>query len=258
MSIKAILLGSAAVVALAVPSFAADLAYPVKAAPMVYAPPVFTWTGFYLGGNFGYGWGESSAPWRDYLNYKYLGWDQNSYGGAADPEGWFGGFQFGYNYQFANNVVLGAEADFQFGSITGNLDYFGVRTSPGNFDQQFGSIETEIESFGTVRARMGYAMDRFLPYVTGGLAWGNVKVSEGWNSYLNGNLQPLLGGSNSASETLWGWTLGGGIEYAVTDNWTVKGEYLYTDLGDISWNGSTNTRADVSLQTLKMGVNYKF
>ncbi|MCS0493682.1 outer membrane protein [Ancylobacter mangrovi] len=258
MSLKSLLLGSVAGAALAVPAFAADMSYPVKAPPPIVAVPVFTWTGFYLGANVGYGWGDGSAPWDRYFNYYYGGWDGYSYTGGVDPEGWFGGFQLGYNYQFINNVVLGVEADFDFGSLDDKLNYYAYATAPGVLAESYGSVRTKIEAFGTIRARLGYAMDRFLPYVTGGLAWGNVKASGDVSNYINGVYQPGLSGSASSSDTLWGWTVGAGLEYAFTDNWTAKIEYLYADLGDITWDGSSSTDIDAKLQTIKVGVNYKF
>ncbi|WP_371346809.1 outer membrane protein [Ancylobacter sp. IITR112] len=254
MRIKSLLLGTVAGAALAAPAFAADLSYPVKAAPVAYVP-VFTWTGAYVGGNFGYGWGDGSAPWNNYLLYYYSGFDSAVANGGSNPSGWFGGVQVGYNYQLANNVVLGAEADFNFGSMTDQLNYTAFDAGVPTL-QEFGSIDTKIESFGTVRARVGYSMDRFLPYITGGLAWGNVKVNESWTAYTDGAYSGF--GGASRSDTLWGWTLGGGVEYAITDNWTVKAEYLYIDLGDINWDSAANTKIDMSMQTLKAGVNYKF
>ncbi|GLK71004.1 porin family protein [Ancylobacter dichloromethanicus] len=256
MRIKSLLLGGLAGAALAVPAFAADMAYPVKAAPIAYVP-VFTWTGVYLGGNVGYGWGDGSAPWGNYLAYYYGGWDSAALSGGSDPSGWSGGVQIGYNYQLENNVVLGIEADFNFGALEDKLSYTAADGGDPTF-QDFGSITSKIEAFGTVRGRVGYAMDRFLPYFTGGLAWANVKVDENWTSYVDGAYIPGLSGTASRSETLWGWTIGGGVEYAVTDNWTVKAEYLYADLGDINWDGAANTKIDMTMQTLKAGVNYKF
>lgn len=257
MRIRTLLFGGIACAALAAPAGAADLSYLVKAPPMMVMP-AFTWTGLYVGGNAGYGWGEGSAPWLGYLDYYYGVLDQYGYSGGSDPQGWFGGVQVGYNYQFENNVVLGIEADAQFGQLEDRLDYHGTDLFSGVPDLDLGSIDTKIEAFGTVRARLGYAFDRLLPYVTGGLAWGNVKMSERWDTYVGGVFQPGLTGTASADETLWGWTVGGGVEYAFTDNWTVKAEYLYADLGDINWDGDAGTKVDVKLQTVKLGINYKF
>lgn len=257
MRMKSLLLGGAASIALALPAFAADMSYPVKA-PVVAVVPVFTWTGFYLGANVGYGWGDGSTSWDDYLGYYYAGADGYSYNGGVDPEGWFGGFQLGYNYQFDNNFVLGVEADFDFGSLEDKLNYYAFDNTQAGLAEAYGTVNTKIEAFGTVRARLGYAYDRLLPYITGGLAWGNVKASGNLNTYLNGVYQPGLSGAASTSETVWGWTVGAGVEYAFTDNWTAKIEYLYADLGDINWDGASNTNIDAKLQTVKLGINYKF
>lgn len=255
MSIRSVLLGGAFGAALAFPALAADLSYAVKA-PVAVAP-AFSWTGFYAGGNFGYGWGDGSADWNNYLGYYYPGWSQEI-GGSDDPQGWYAGFQLGYNYQFANNVVLGVEADAEFGSLRDTMAYHTYDASTGTVQEDVGVLKTRIQQFGTVRGRLGYAAGRLMPYATGGLAWGNVTVSETWSAYSNGVYQPGLSGTASASETLWGWTAGGGVEFAFVDQWTIKGEYLYTDLGDISWDGDANTNINMKLQTLKLGINYRF
>lgn len=257
MCIRALLLGGGACAVFAVPALAADLSYPVKAPAGAYAP-AFSWTGLYVGGNAGYGWGEGSAPWLNYLDYYYGTLDQYGYSGGSDPEGWFGGVQLGYSAQLDSNVVIGIEADVQFGGLEDKLNYYGSDLFSGIPDLDVGTIDTKLEAFGTVRGRLGYAIDRLLPYVTGGLAWGNIKVSEQWDTYVGGVLQPSLSGTASGSETLWGWTVGGGVEYAFADNWTAKAEYLYADLGDINWDSAARTNIDVKLQTVKLGINYKF
>ncbi|MFK8251592.1 outer membrane protein [Ancylobacter terrae] len=276
------------------------MSYPVKAPPVVVAP-AFTWTGFYIGANVGYGWGEvgDSGKWQKYLDWyydydcncevptvkaaasDYYGYYVYDYGfngtGKQEPDGWFGGAQIGYNYQFSNNVVLGFEADVQFADMKDSATYWAdeyfvpygggemaALDAAGYYTgySEYGLINTKIETFGTVRARLGYAFDRFLPYVTGGLAWANVKVNEA----VTFTYDDVAYGSAafSASDTLWGWTLGGGVEYALTDNWTVKVEYLYADLGSIDYHPNydvyENWRGDfdVTMQTLKFGVNYKF
>ncbi|HSI40589.1 MAG TPA: outer membrane protein [Xanthobacteraceae bacterium] len=197
----------------AAPAFAADIAqpapYPVQA-PIV-ATPVFDWTGFYLGANGGYGWGSGSA-YADQLGIK--------------QDGWFGGGQLGVNYQFGNNVVLGAEADI----------------AASDFQDSVDGVSSKLDYFGTVRGRLGYAFGNVLPYVTGGFAWGHNEVS------FDGL---------SSDKTLTGWTAGAGLEYAVTNNWTVKAEYLYMDLGDAYYD-SIGANVGVTENLGKVGVNYKF
>lgn len=253
--------GTAVALALAAsPAFAADLSYPAKAPPMMAVVPVFTWTGFYIGANVGYGWGDASG-YDPYLpdNYLYSGLVTS---GSGDPDGWFGGFQAGYNYQFYNNVVLGVEADVQFAdmkdtytfgyTVTDDTDIAGDDADFG----VFGQYTTKIDAFGTIRARLGYAMDRFLPYITGGLAWANVKVS---GETVVADTNEIDAWSGSFKDTYWGWAIGGGVEYAFTDNWTMKAEYIYSDLGSTSFSGLFDSNdLDFSIQTLKVGVNYKF
>ncbi len=196
------------------PAFAADLARapaPVVKAPAVVPAPVFSWTGFYIGANAGYGWGSG----KDAADYYGL-----------SPQGWFGGGQVGFNYQFANNIVAGIETDFQGGDISDTV----------------GGLSSKVDWFGTVRGRLGYAFGRVLPYVTGGLAYGNNSIDNfGW----------------SQSKTNVGWTAGAGIEYALTDHWTAKTEYLYTDLGS-SFYDNLGANAGATTQTARIGVNYKF
>ncbi|MCB4769385.1 porin family protein [Ancylobacter sp. Lp-2] len=213
---KKILTSGVALAALlvAAPAFAADMAqpYPTKA-PVVAPVPVFSWTGFYLGGNTGYAWGSSNG-------------DIDNLG--IDPSGWFGGGQIGFNYQLGNNVVIGIETDLQGGSIK---------------DTAYG-YESKLDYFGTVRARVGYAFDTVLPYVTGGFAYGKTKVTD-----------QLLNWSESSTQT--GWTIGAGVEYAFLPNWTVKAEYLYVDLGD-DYYDNLGATAGTNLNIARVGLNYKF
>ncbi len=198
--------GTAIALALAAsPALAADMGYPVKAPPMMAVVPVFTWTGFYIGANVGYGWGDASG-YSPYDNSDYAIITGLVTSGSGDPDGWFGGLQAGYNYQFYNNVVLGLEADVQFADMKSTYSYGYTVTDLGSTpvdDPDFGvsgKYTTKIDTFGTVRARLGYAMDRFLPYVTGGLAWANVKVSG--NTVIDGD--NLSGWSGSHQRHLLG------------------------------------------------------
>ena len=194
------------------PAAAADMA---RGEPRVVkapeATPTFSWTGFYIGGNAGYGWGSG----------------EDALGAAGiDPKGWLAGGQAGFNYQFANNIVAGIEADIQGGDVTAAV--------PG--------LSSTLDMFGTVRGRLGYAFGPVLPYATGGFAYGNNTLS-------------IPGVSQS--QTLTGWTAGAGIEYALSEHWTAKTEYLYTDLGSKSYN-ALGTAAGVTTQTGRIGINYKF
>ena len=239
---KKILLAGVAFAALSTVATAADL--PRKSAPIqpiIYAP-AFSWTGFYVGGNAGYAFGTNSS--------------RNTFNGLApvgvnifgDPDGFAGGGQIGYNYQFANNFVVGIEADIQgttLESPRGNV--FGTTS------------QSSMDYFGTVRARAGYAfagtnsmLDRTLIYVTGGFAYGDNTL--GIANYTN------------QSKTQFGYAAGAGIEYAFTNNWTVKLEGLYVDLGRDTYTfrnanpivPAITTRNQTEFAVVRAGLNYKF
>ncbi|MFG1429023.1 outer membrane protein [Roseixanthobacter glucoisosaccharinicivorans] len=231
--LKRALAGVSALALLGGAASAADLAtkYPVKAVAVV---PVFSWTGFYLGGNVGWGWASNSFNVSPFYGAPYTNYS------GGDANGFLGGGQIGYNYQFANNIVLGVEADAQWGSISNSSLILSGPFIGAN-------VEPEIKTFGTIRARAGYAMDRWLPYITGGAAWERVSF---------GNFYGV-----DTSTTNWGWTIGGGVEYAFTNNITAKVEYLYANFQGNTYSipstlGSINTDLDVN--TVRLGVNYKF
>jgi outer membrane immunogenic protein len=197
---------------------AADLprreAMPTKAP--IYAP-IYNWTGAYVGINGGGGWGRSdtSAPFAS--------------GGFGTSGGVVGG-TLGYNYQ-VGQAVFGLEGDIDWSNIRGS--------APCGLGF---SCETKNSWLATARGRVGYAFDRFLPYVTGGLAIGDIKSS--------------VAGVDSSSTTKTGWALGGGVEAALAGPWTAKIEYLYADLGRGSSILGSDTKFNTSL--VRAGVNYRF
>lgn len=233
-------------------AFAADaiISAPEPAPVQDYA--AFNWTGGYIGAHAGYGWGNTEDV-------------NNPEASKVKPKGALGGVQAGYNWQFDNNVVLGAEADVSFGNI--KKSWAGNDTN--QYDSYYGS--DEIRTHGSVRARLGYAADRFLPYVTGGLAWADTRNSVGCNTdrviNTNGCGGKTNGGSfeDRGSSTRVGYAIGAGAEYAITNNWTVKAEYLYSDYGkknvtitDPYKNTKSDRRFKTNLSEVRVGVNYKF
>ena len=199
---------------------AADLprrhaAMPVKAPEYVAA---FNWTGAYIGINGGGGWGRS--------NWSAIGTDFNTSGGMV-------GGTIGYNWQ-TGPAVFGLEGDLDWSGVKGD-------TSCG----VAGTCETRNDWLGTARGRIGYAFNRVMPYVTGGLAVGNVKASS------------ALG---SSDETRAGWTLGGGIEANIVGPWSAKLEYLYADLGKTNCSSCVAGGTDVSFHEniVRAGINYRF
>ncbi|WP_247642898.1 outer membrane protein [Brucella abortus] len=230
----------------------------IVAEPAPVAVDTFSWTGGYIGINAGYAGGKFKHPFSD---IEQDGGPRFSGSLDVTASGFVGGVQAGYNWQLANGLVLGGEADFQGSTVksklvgNGNLSDIGVA---GNLSGDESSVlETKVQWFGTVRARLGFTpTERLMVYGTGGLAYGKVKTQ--LSAYGDGEF------SAGNSKTKAGWTLGAGVEYAVTNNWTLKSEYLYTDLGKRSFNYideenvNINMENKVNFHTVRLGLNYKF
>ena len=227
-------------------AYAADI-YVAEDVAVVAVPDTFSWTGGYIGVNAGYAGGKFNHPGSS-KGYDTV-WDEDiDESGSIDitSSGFAGGGQIGYNWQFDNNVVAGIEADFQGSNLKGEAKF-----SDDDFTIKAG---TKVEWFGTLRARLGYTpIDRFMVYATGGYAYGKVKSYADFDGY-----------GVSKSKTKSGWTVGAGAEYAIDNNWTLKTEYLYTDLGKTNLinyveDGVRNKLdAKVKFHTVRVGLNYKF
>ena len=223
---KKILLASVGLLALGTASAsAADIArreMPAKAP--AYVTPAYNWTGFYVGINGGGAFGRSELS--------------NTRGTTSyDVDGGLVGGTIGYNYQI-NQLVLGLEGDIDWADISGNTNS-GICTTA--------VCSTKNDWLGTVRGRIGYAFDRFMPYVTGGAAFGDVKTS--------------VAGFSGQTDTKAGWTAGGGLEFAINGPWTAKVEYLYVDLGDDTCSAANcglSTTTNFRTSIVRAGVNYRF
>ena len=235
------------------------------------APPPPPWTGFYIGGNIGYSWGNADTDITGSGTIKSFAF-KNNFGFAdsntARLDGVIGGFQIGYNYQLNPNWVLGLVADIQASGERGSNSFadtfsssvcvtFQVQcllTAPLNGNVAM-NYEAKILWFGTARARVGYLIaPELLVYATGGLAYGRVDVS--------GNVQvtattPAAAASLSAFNTFgdsrvnFGFSVGGGIESSawLPPNWTWGLEYLYLDLGSIDTTTSLSASGAIPLPT---------
>ena len=260
---KVLLGGSVAIVMLAGAgaAMAADLPArtgPVSAPVLYSAPPVFSWTGFYLGVNAGYSVNDSKATTIGTPSFVDL---DNTVPGSLSvgKDGFIGGGQIGYNQQFSGAIV-GVEADIQY-----------VDGKEGSvFTPAFAGISTSassgLEYLGTVRARVGFlTAPRLMVYGTGGLAYGNPNNAASVTTTAGG-----VWGSNK-DDTRFGYTVGGGVEYALTNNLTAKVEYLYYDLGKRTVTAQPLNAAATALTGLayqarfennghivRGGVNYKF
>jgi outer membrane immunogenic protein len=259
--------GLAIVILAASRAFAADpplrptYKAPLYKAPVLQAP---TWTGFYVGANAGYGFGNQSV---NATGDSATGGQAAINAGAipatlaSRPSGFVGGGQIGFNYQI-NQIVLGIEADGQGADIR---DHQTVTTNVAalNFLQFTTDAQQKVDFFGTVRGRVGFTpISPLLVYATGGLAYGDVAIS---GSVTNPGCVGFCG-STSSSSLQTGWTAGGGFEYAFTPNWSGKVEYLYYDLGTLSQRIIDPRFAGAFIdQTVafkgnivRAGVNYKF
>ena len=206
---------------------AADL--PVYQPPLAATPaPADDWSGFYLGIHGGYGFGETevSIPGVPFAtNY--------------DIDGWLAGVQAGYNFQ-SGMWLFGVEADIAYSSIDGSY------TDPGNFAQ---TITTDIDWLATIRARAGLHYNQFMPYITGGVAFADVDHT-------------MTPAGLATSDTLVGWTVGGGVEAMFNPNWTAKIEYLYVDLEDVGFTFGAAAPSpgtfDDDFHVIRAGLNYHF
>jgi outer membrane immunogenic protein len=267
---KKLLIATAAVVAsLATSAHAADLPS-VKAVPEPPPPP--DWTGFYLGGNAGYDWSITNTIQQTYLETLPGGFATQAALGnipglqSVRTHEFIGGGQVGWNYQLGKHLLFGFEADIQGlagGAGTANLVSTNSATS---FSKSQGSL-------GTVRARLGYLVNPvFLIYGTGGLAYGQGTLSANyfgiWKLAPKNVVSVQL--DDYQTQTLTGYSVGGGAEWQFLPKWTVKAEYLYYNLGSIQTTGvqlnyksgnvaalttaRSNARFDGSI--VRLGVSY--
>jgi outer membrane immunogenic protein len=277
---KRLLIGIATVTSmLATSAFAADLPARTYTKAPVYVDPGYDWTGFYIGLNGGYSWGNSS----------------NTFTAGALPvttasqhmNGWVFGGQAGYNWQFNKSWVFGLEGDIdatgQKGTATlgPNTTVVTVVGGPAivalptitTTTTTTGTLEEKLPWLATVRGRIGVLpTDRVLLYVTGGLALGEVKSTAGVattatavSSFGGAPVVTSAGALASASSTRAGWTIGAGVEGAIGGGWTAKLEYLYVDLGTVNNTfvgiapfAPLATSSHVTDNIVRVGVNYRF
>jgi outer membrane immunogenic protein len=208
-NMKKLLLAACAAVAAAPLALAGDLPLQRQSPyvqPQAYNT-LFNWTGFYAGVHGGYAWGS---------------------GGGTNPDGFVGGLQAGYNYQFSPTGVLGVETDISATSI----------------DNTVSGVKFGMDYLGTIRARAGYTMDRVMFYVAGGVAYGR------------GALE-IAGLTNNQFH--WGWTLGGGVEAMVTPRVSARLEYLYVDLAQETYQSVLGPAGiGYNANIVRGGLNYRF
>ena len=276
----------AAVSTIAFAQFASAADLPRKAPVAVPPPPpVYSWTGFYAGLNAGGSWGNTTIDNSASVNFcsgivpAFCPASAATLPGQFDPHltGFIGGGQIGYNYQFASNWVAGLEADFQGADIKGDASGTNTTVVPGfptNPLTIAGTGSQKIDWFGTLRGRVGWLpVNSLLVYATGGLAYGHVQTDVSFSEHIEQGANPFDGSTAiSQSDTRVGWTVGGGLEWMFAPRWSVKGEYLYYDLGTVTFNQTLGVaavgipRIGMAIQSdahykgniVRAGVNYKF
>lgn len=186
--------------------------------PVKAAAPQSSWHGSYIGLHGGYGWADSD---------RFV--SGNTY--SLKPDGWFGGIQGGYNWVYAPNMLFGFEIDSAWGDLKKNG--VGSNTAPAT---------AKIDDLGTARFRLGYIAGDMLYYGTAGAAYAQEKFTS-------------VAGNNARLDHL-GWVVGAGVEYRFAPQWTAKLEYNYADLGDYKYSFGSQKTSDLTLQTVKVGINY--
>jgi outer membrane immunogenic protein len=225
----------------------------------------YNWTGWYVGGNIGYGWSTLPDPNLSYVDPGALVGFGNYFAAGGDvspnlkPRGVIGGGQIGFNWTLTAHWVAGLIADFQ-GS--------GVRAAATNTITPPASVTTDqsngehMDWFGTVRAKVGFAQNNWLFYGSAGWAYGNVTTS---GSFVASAVPLNFSGSSSVTKV--GWAAGTGLDYSLTSKWIIGVEYLYVDLGTVSYTETDSIDAPGTSVTInnravaqfvRASLNYKF
>ena len=270
---RKLLLSSIALAAMSASAVAADLprrqAAPAPAATPIYVAPVFTWSGFYVGLNAGAAFGDRNRDLQIVTTdtvYRDLFLTGSAGVRREDSNTAFtGGAQIGFNWQFGA-LVAGIEADMNYrgrGTREAYAFDFAYNQTPYTF-AYLG--DRGGRWFGTLRPRIGFAMDRTLLYVTGGLAFGPSRDG-GYARVTDSGGVVAEWRSSDDNGSNWGWTLGGGVEHAFSTNWTAKLEYLYVKLDDGRRTLTAVGRSDLpaivardedKFHVVRVGLNYKF
>lgn len=227
----------------------------VAQAADIVEPAAYDWTGPYVGLQGGYAWGENDVK-ADGTDAQPALARSNPVAfhplddGSIEMDGFVGGLHAGYNWQ-SDSLVLGVEGDLEYADLNGDTDI--LHADQDNL--KVGEAQQDIDWLGSLRLRAGFAFDRALLYATGGLAVGGVKVS----GFIDES-----DFDDSSKNTEWGWTLGGGLEYALTDELSASLEYRYTDLGnsDVDAGGEdtpiTKLEFDNAFHAVRAGLSWHF
>jgi outer membrane immunogenic protein len=226
-------------------AFAADL--PTKAPPMMMAP-AYDWSGFYIGGHVGGVWDHRTVTTNNIATGVAVPLGTGSHTLSSVT----GGAQGGFNFVLAPGWIAGFEADVSGAGLDATTPITTTR---------FGTNlhHNELDLYGTVRGRVGYAINNVLLYGTGGFAWADEKITRTQVTGAFANAVAPV--SESATQTGIGWAAGAGVEWGFAPNWSARAEYLHLDLGTQSFTfplAMQRNDARVNLDVVRAGLNYKF
>lgn len=261
----------------------------------IFSGTMSNWNGFYLGANAGYWRSQNNnittTGSANFINQTFEPGASNIANALAQlatnkfsfhPNGFIGGAQAGYNYEFCNQVLLGFNIDFD--GLTNSNNSYTLQKSVilSDFAESYAGslvVKQKMNYLGTVRARLGYLFyPTVLVYATGGFAYGNVTLDTTWTAQesLGPAVFPTIATQNHSSKTLTGWTTGAGIEWLFQPNWSTSLEYSYYKLNEINasanlaqintstplpvlWGSAAATASlSPSVWNIRVGVNYHF
>jgi len=235
------------------PATAADM--PLKA-PVSAA--VYSWTGFYVGGHFGYAAGQTNWTATETgaavptLNGSFDLF--NAYDPFKGTGSYFIGLQAGYNYMLPSRFLVGFESDVSApNKIAGTQAFSSALTGQASYNDT-------VLQFGTARGRIGYAFDHWLVYGTGGVAWTYDKLTRTQLAGTPAGGTAAVGAPEAALLWRWGWAAGGGVEVPIAPNWSAKLEYLAAEFGGrakLFPAAAQSFNSDLAMQSLRFGVNYQ-
>ncbi|MFL5092400.1 MAG: outer membrane protein [Xanthobacteraceae bacterium] len=256
-------IGALALAAMTIPTSAADLGRRPPPPPVMAPPVAYNWSGFYIGGNVGGKWADQDGDifLDQVVGFTPLGLVGFGNGGNGSNGAFVGGGQIGFNWQ-TGAWVWGVEGDFQGTSLDRTFVCCGPLVPAFFVPGDTFSVKNDWQA--SFRGRLGYAWDRFMVYATGGVAFANIEATVA--------LQPVgavPGLFASASDTLTGWTAGGGIEFGLWDNWSLGVEYRFSSFDSSDFNHgnlpltlitSAPLRSSIDLETHEVTarLNYRF
>jgi outer membrane immunogenic protein len=247
---KKLLFASAALALFAAPAFAADLPMATKAPPMMAPVAVYNWTGFYIGGHIGGGWGDEGST---ELAPGTVSFPIGTVFSSHDTSGFLGGVQGGFNWEASNHFLLGVEGEYSWSDLTATSRTVSV------VNGFISTTTVKTKDLALATGRIGYAADNWLFFVKGGGAWGQGN-SNGTGTLASGAFFDTTSSSSNRS----GWVVGAGVEWGFAPNWSAKIEYNHIDFGNTtvgiaSSTGTTSfVRSSETIDLVKAGVNYRF